>query len=507
MRKILAIMCCAVMLLSVLASCAKDTETPDNGSENNGSQDVADTGDTKPDMRPIEYDDKGFVKDYIPDDLDYNQREIKIVGWNGDKGEMDFETDFSSGKGIEIPKATYDRNNMVEKRLNVKLNIDYTIIGNNANREKYIASVKNNMLTEKYDIIACYSQCAANFAVDGTTVDLMQYSNIFNFDRPWWSETLAQESMVNNKLYFASGAISTTNILQTACIAVNLDMLDTLQLDDPRELVNNREWTMEAFYKMCKGVYKNANDKDPNKDSGDEFGFTTIDNIVLDGFFASNGFRYYESDDEGRLIISPDLESVGIETLITELNTKFNTNDYYISGGTGIFNSGRALMVGTTFHHLIYNMRSHIEFNYGYVPYPAAEAGQTNYTVTGFPFTMWCMTSENDNDAEGAEAIAYVMECLASESYRKVQPAVYDLIKYKNNDDPVNVKMFEIILESKIYDLGRIFINVSDWDDCAVGLFRRAVTGSLNKNWMGAIEEKKQPLQSAIDTINQQFGY
>ena len=505
MKKTFALLCCVAMLLTVLVGCKKNNTDPADTGDSVTSDVIG--NESTDNKKPIEYDEKGFIKDYIPEGLNYNNKDVKIVGWNGDHGERDFETDFSSGQGIEIPKATYDRNNKVEDRLKVKLDIDYTILGNNSNRSSYISTVEQNMITENYDIIACYSQCAANFAIDGYTVDLMQYSDIFNFDMPWWSTTLAEESMVNNRLYFASGAISTTNILQTFCIAVNLDMLDSFDgKDDPRELVKDKKWTMEAFEILCKDTYKNANDENPNKDSEDEFGFVTGDNVVLDGFYASNGLRYYDVDDEGKLIVSEKLASSNTDTLVNDLKTKFNTNDYYRAGGATPFTSGRAMLYATHFDQLM-EIRSKINFNYGYVPYPTAEEGQDFRTVTGYPFTMWCMTNANENDDERAEMVAYVIECMASESYRKVQPAVYDLIKYKNNDDPVNVDMFEILLESKVYDLGRLFINTTDWEDSVVGLFRAAVAGTTTGGWLTSVEGIMPPTQAAIDSINNKFGF
>ena len=110
-------------------------------------------------------------------------------------------------------------------------------------------------------------------------------------------------------------------------------------------------------------------------------------------------------------------------------------------------------------------------------------------------------------EGKDAEAVAYTMECLASEGYRRVQPEVYELIKYKNNDDPLNIEMFETLMKTKIYDLGRLFINVTVWDDCAVGLFRNAVAGTAVGGWASIVESKKAPMQAAIDKINQSFGF
>ena len=105
--------------------------------------------------------------------------------------------------------------------------------GDNGDRANYIAKVENNLMSGiKYDIIACYSQCSANFAMDSMLVDLKEYGDIINLTKPWWSPDMVESTVVNDKLYFTSGAISTENLLQTFVLAVNMNKIATFGLDD-----------------------------------------------------------------------------------------------------------------------------------------------------------------------------------------------------------------------------------------------------------------------------------
>lgn len=62
-----------------------------------------------------------------------------------------------------------------------------------------------------YDIFAAYSRTIAACAANSLTTDI-SYSKYIDFDNPWWQETLVEESMIGDNLYFISGDIS-TNVL------------------------------------------------------------------------------------------------------------------------------------------------------------------------------------------------------------------------------------------------------------------------------------------------------
>ena len=496
MKRTVLLLCCLAMLLSVLASCGFATKNPDDSEVGSSGDVVTDTGD--------ETDENGLVNDSIADDVKYGGQEIKIMAWGAQAADYDFNDDTSTGD--KIAKQTFVRNNNVAVRLEVKLNFDRSLVGDNAGRYEYVSTVERVLgAGEKYDIIACYSQCAANFAIDGFVVDLKQYGDIIELTKPWWSSNMVESSVVNNKLYFASGSIAATSILQTFVIAVNMDKIAAMGEDDPRELVKENKWTMEEFYKMCTNTYLDKNQDVIGKDNLDEFGFTTIDSVMGDGFFTGNGLTYIKADNTGKLILDPNFEGNRTDTLINDLVTRFNTNDYLYGGGQAIFEGERTLFIGTTFDVLM-RRRPEVEFNYGYVPYPMADEYQGKYYSTcGFPFTMWCITTGTAD----AERAAYVMEALASASYRTIQPELFNNIKYRMSDEAINEDMFNIIIESKTYDMGRIFHNVFEWADSPVALFRtKLYKGYENgQGWSSLMVEKQPALKEGLDQINRAFGY
>ena len=56
------------------------------------------------------------------------------------------------------------------------------------------------------------------------------------------------------------------------------------------------------------------------------------------------------------------------------------------------------------------------------------------------------------------ERAATVLECLASEGYRQVTPAVFEItMKYQYALDDVAARMFDIVRDNIVYDFGREF--------------------------------------------------
>ena len=503
MKKVLVLICCMTMLLSALVGCKFGDKEESSSTPN---ADVVESGGNKDNGQ--ETDENGYLLDSIPDDIDLKNKEVIIVGWTGsDEADIDFKADATAKDNIT--RSIYQRNATVQARLNVRLTINNTIKGTNAQRADYIATVENHLNSGvKYDLIACYSQCAANFAMDGHLQDLMKYDTAFDFEKPWWSGDMLESSTINGRLYFASGSIAASDILQTLVIAVNTDKVATFGVDDPRQLVKDNKWTLEAFKKMCVGVGANTNQADPNKDVLDEFGFTTMDTVVGDAFFSGVGYKYMVTDSTGKLTLSDQFTGTLADNLITDLMTTFSGQDYMYAAGFATFEEQRTLLYGTSFWQLRDNISKLGKFGYGYVPFPKYDTYQDKfYSISGFPFTMWGITAACTE--EQAEDAAYVMEALASEGYRKVQPAVYSSIKSKVGDDAVNKEMFDIIISAKVYDMGRIFHNVFAWEDSPVALFRARFYNGFEdgRGWSSLLATHQEALNTGINSINSQFGY
>lgn len=495
MKKLVSLFCCVFVLTAMLAGCTNKTPDPSSGTTGSFEETEAQTDDL--------YDENGYLKDSIPEDLDFGGEDVLILGWEASEAKVDFDVDYS--QGAAIPYQTYLRNEEVKERLNVNLVIDATIPGNNANRFTYLSTVEMRLgAGEACDLIACYSMNAANFSADGYTVDLKS-CDALDFEKPWWSSDMLKNSVVNNKLYFASGSLSASSILQTIVMAVNMDTVLDFDLEDPRQLVLDGTWTMEKFYQMCSEKYIDTNTDIPGKDNGDSFGYASYDSVMGDGFLAGNNLHYLSTDESGKLVLSPEFKDERTFNLSETLITKFKSDDYLYESATNgkILTEGRAMFVGCNFS-IIMNNRAKMDYSYGYVPFPKADTQQKDYYSTcGFPYTMWSMTTNCKN----RERAAYVLEALASTGYRTVQPEIYNQIKYRGNSDALNAEMFDLIIASKTYDMGRIFHNRFEWAESPVALFRTRMYRPDDSTWYSVLGGYSDRINTVLKSINESFGY
>ena len=491
MKRSISFICLLLTLAMLAMGCKKTPEEPVEGTDSV----TVDTGDL--------YDANGYIKDTIPADVKYDGGVISIMGWNDIGGSRDFNVETTREDRIAL--RTFARNKRVETRLDVALEFNLSLKGGNHGRQEYTQAVERALMTgTKYDLIACYSMNASNLAADNFLINLNEQSAL-NFDMPWWPDMMIQNSTINGKLYFASGSISTASIMQSLVIAVNLDMLRSYGLDDPRDIVADGEWTMSKFYEMCTDTYVDHNKEVDGKDAGDKFGFVTIDSVVGDAFLISNGLKYLSTDESGKIVIAPEFKGAKLHELSESLIQKFKSDDFYYStnASTKPFTEQRAIFMGIAFDTLV-EIKSNISFEYGYLPFPKANSDQTDYrTCVGFPFTMWCIPQQ----AADYERSAYVMECLASEGYRQVQPEVYQEVKYRLGSDALNAEMFEIIISSMSNDIGRIFHDEFEWADSPVAVFRTRLYNYDSSDWYSILAGKTPIMEGVIANINSYFGY
>lgn len=98
-----------------------------------------------------------------------------------------------------------------------------------------------------------------------------------------------------------------------------------------------------------------------------------------------------------------------------------------------------------------------VDFSYGVLPTPLYDESQDNYiSVVGNPYTNYCIMADcQEPDRAGA-----IIEAWGSAAYRLTTPALFEInMKVKYSEDDINAQMFDIILDTIDFDLGREFSN------------------------------------------------
>ena len=448
--KAIALSCAILMLLSAFVSCGTNGNQEDTTPDTTAAADVSEVETADP-----RYDEQGFLRDQLPDNLNYKDTTINILAWD-DVEHEEFEAEQD---GDTVLSAIYTRNNNVEKRLGVKLNY-IRVKGNADHKTEWCNHVANSVKinAREFDIVAGYSLSVTFDASSGCLYNMLDPEcEYLNFDNPWWSELLVKEGTLKGKLYFASGDISRNCLEMMYVCFCNTNILNNHNLDNPQELVETGDWTYETFMKYCEGIYEDNGDG--KKDSSDTFGYMSS-GIHVDPWFYGTGATICSKDAEGNIVPSDTFGGEKIINTVAMFQTLFySSNDGIYTSSVehqNAFGQGRLLFIterARVSHKVLANKYAFTDFII--LPCPKYNKDQEKYiTVLGNPFTLFGIAADNQN----LSMASAVIECFASEGYRNVTPAVFEFsLKSRYSFDSVSSRLYDVIRANITYDIGRLF--------------------------------------------------
>jgi len=475
-----------LLLTASLASCGdtavQPTETQAETSADTAA--VTEAVDNTPEYEP----------DDLSEELDFAGTTTHIFGWEG-AANVEFFVEEEDGDIVN--DAIFMRNRTVEERLNLALT--YTLIpGANPDRASWVKAVSQSIMAGDgaNDIVAGYSMCGATLANNRLLIDLMGLDHI-NFEKPWWPESLIKEATCGGKLYFCSGDISTNMIYYLYSIYFNKTLAQNYDVENLYDLVREGKWTLDKMIEISSNLYSDLNG-DGKKDPDDQFGYTTH-STWSDTFFFASGLRTTEIGSEGLPVLSDEFGGEKTQDLLVRLIDMFNTNEMYLGSDYDIvrnqFLEGRALFMTTEVYYAKNYLRD-TQIEYGILPVPKYDEAQENYyTVSSFPYTLYGIPV----DAKDPSMSAAILECLASESYRTVSPALFEValkVKYASDNDVS--EMYDIIRESNVFDIGRIFND--SMGSKTYSLFRSALVDG-NANWISNYEKNVKGMTKQFEKI------
>lgn len=485
----------ACLTLIVSLSCCASPNVTNNESDtlaesipqmtDNGSDDSAASSDAPT------VDKDGFLLDDIPESVKFPGKEIAILYWS-DVENPEFFAEDANGDIVE--NAIYSRNAAVENRLGITFRFDGTP-GNNSNNDNYVKRVAASYDGgDAYDIYSAYSMTTASVAYAGYCENLLKYDAI-DFSKPWWPDSLITEATINNKLYFCSGDISTNLLYMMYAVYFNKGMIKSYGLDDPYDCVDNDTWTYETMFRMANTVAGS------HSASNDVYGFVVSSNVHLDPFFYGAGLRTTERDADGNPMISPSFGGDLATTVVGEVWKFLHQDGNSLSDGKTLFPEGQALFAMDRARFASEQM-SNSETDFGVVPVPKYSVDQATYsTCMGFPYSLYAISV----GSEQKEAAAYVLECMASESFRKITPALFELsMKERYVLDSKSSRMFDIIRASVSFDLGRIF--AASLEKVTYSTYRNAFYKDNEPNYTSSYKSIARGLKLDLEALVQKFG-
>ena len=489
-KRLFALLLALLMTAPAFLSCSESGANEETAAETDAAAPSADEEIAAEETVDDSIDENGYLKDDLPDELDFAGQEIKLLYWS-DVENQEFTAEEFTGEIVN--DAIYQRNLNVEDDLNVK----YTWIGtpgNGGNIDAYVAKVRESHTAgdNAYDIYASYSRTIMASVINGFTTNL-EDAPYLDFDKPWWPDNLLKESTINNHLYLVSGDISTNVLHMMYCVYYNRQLLEDYQLENPTDLVFENRWTLDALVSMSTGAYLDLNGN-TKKDIDDQLGFTITD-FHNDAFYTGSDLKLVEHDAEKILIVSPDFFGEKSVSVIEKLGPWETSNDVYVGGDYEIpFTEGRSVFTINRAHYASKALRDS-ELSYGIVPVPKYDEAQADYrTVMGNPVTLYSISVSTPYK----EICAAVLECMASNGYRLTTPAIFENnMKAKYSTDNINAQMYDIVRESVSFELGR-FMNkyLSNITD----IFFAALVKN-DANWGSTAAKYSKPLAKQMDKV------
>ncbi len=443
------------------------------------------------------YDKDGFLLDDIDSGIDFGDAEVRVLYWS-DRENQEY---FSEGEnGSEVNDAIFSRNSAVEDRLRVKFDFVPTP-GNSSKASEFLAGMQNNVKSGDpgYDIISAHSRSIGLCAYNGLTQDLMQYP-VINTSKPWWPSSLTEKAVINGRLHFVSGDISTNMLYMMYVVFYNRSMAEDLRLTDPLTLVPDGNWTLEKMIGLSAGIYQDA-DNDGKKSTGDIYGQATR-TLHCDAYFFGSDISAIDKEG-GRLVLSEQFTGEKMGALIDSLRDYFGSSDALLQNDyKGIFREGRSLFVTDRADIAISDLDGKT-FELGILPVPKFDANQERYlTAVGNPFSLYSIPV----NAADPEMSATVIECMASESYRKVTPSVFDVtMKARYAERGEDAAVYDTVRAGAVYDLSRIFWKVFDSSGKAPDtIFQSALTSTTG--WSSLVKSELKVLKKTVEGINTAFA-
>ena len=414
--------------------------------------------------------DTEFIQDEIPAGTDLGGVTVTMFWWqDGTDGEF-----VNEGDGDGVDEAKYLRDAAVEERLKVKLRHigkSYTWDTQGAYLDTIRASVKSGDAT--YDIVSGQYAIMPALIIEGIYTDLIPLSknsdgsNYLDFDKPWWLNDIVKQTSVDGKMYLATGSITPMSIMQMFCIYGNEKLINDKKLENPCDIALRGEWTLDKLAELTTNEWDDV-DRDGTQSTGDYFGMVYPGSNYFKAYESALGIQMTTVNDDGTFEIACMNEKFNncMDKLMQYINSAG-----WVKGPDGgpeydiIYNS-RALFWAGTFGDAA--GRGLRDFSDGFyiLPYPKYTADQEEYyTKLGEVNNLFGITSNSKNTI----AAAAVMECMASEGYRKVDQAFYEEgLKKKYNVADQSAQMFDLIRNGMRFDFGSLYGTALDFPFCTI---------------------------------------
>ncbi len=430
---------------------------------------------------------------------DYGGRVFRVLTNYSNYAVTDFDFDSLSGELIE--DTIYNRDRLVEEKLNIKIENtkspeDYNYVQNEL---KKTAASGDDL----YDVMFSEAGISASSAADGYMLDLRSIPDL-DLSQPWWEQEANRWYEMNGHLYFTHSPMQLHYYESLIAIFFNKKVAGDAGMTGAELYgsVDDGKWTYGSMLAASQSVNRDA-DGDGTLTADQDIIGTAISSTLMCYLPLSAGCRFTEI--EGGSAVYKGI-SDKLSSLTDQLKTFYQTTDNYVSYSTpgvkkleggyiGAFTQDHSLflidVLGTT-----RDLRS-MESDYGILPLPKYDEAQKDYVSAAYNGSAILFIPVTN---AGADEIGPILDMLGAYSYRELKPAYYEVnINAKSTRDEDSIRMLEILTSNITFDLGLVY----SWGNMNAAYQNAVIKGTDLISDFAKIEPQ---ITSAIEKLTDRFA-
>lgn len=410
-----------------------------------------------------------------------------------------------------LKDAIQTRNDLVEEKFGVEIaEVRTEGYGDMMNK------LRDNAMSglSLYDIVMPYMGDAAKFAQEGNLIDLQTLENV-HLDCDYYDQGSVQDLSINHKNYFVTGDLSLLCYDVTHALVFNKDTVTDNGLENPYDLVRNKQWTIDKLWEMAKKVTADT-DGEAGMSYTDTYGFIVNKNFVSSMFIGSGQrFSVKNENDEPTIAVYNE-QAVKVFDKIFRLVNDDTTSGQIdnMNGGFGhsaqvagktVWDAAREATANkrTLFHSVSLSgilALGEYDCNFGVLPTPMFDDSQERYYCR--VSTLYASCAGIPINAKNVEMSSVIMDAMFQASTNTVKDAyINTIMKERKIQDNDSEDMLDIIFESRVYDFGSVFNwgGASEFDVNSITGFMNEIAFSGTNTFVSRWDEIKDVVKSAME--------
>ncbi len=420
--------------------------------------------------------------------------------------------------GESVNDAFYERTALIEERYGLSVNVTRAdVVLGGATEE-----IENQVLTggNTYDLVADGVYSMARLGINEIVWDFNEIDNGYlHLDADYWDQTAVRDLSMGGKLFYITGDAIVSDDSATWVMYYNKSLINEIGLENPVDLVDSGNWTVEKLYEMCRDSALQVGEGasmsyDPSV--GDRWGMVAQAYDGLGFMWGAQQPMVTKDENDLPIIRIGDEQNINAWNDIIEMlldKTCVGVADLFGPWNGGVYdqqneifcNGNAVFMPGAVYKAETVLNESGIE--YGVLPMPKANVDQEDYSSASTVYWATFFSIPTSNVGEKLDATCYLLEAMAYWGQEMCAKEYFDealKLKYFNDED--SERMLDLIFNNRTYDLAAVFdFAASSSASGMIQFYTRIIGAQGNAEIVSLFEGDRDRYQQAIDELVAKF--